>query len=217
MSARPLNPKPFTLYGRPGSGSAAVEALLALAGLPRIVVDVANSADDPNHAALLALNPLGQVPVLVLPNGVTMTESSAILMYLAEQAAPGLLAPPPGHANRPAYLRWMAYLSANLYMTELHIYYADRYSADPAGGPAVRQAAIARRAREWAVFAAAIGDGPFLFGKDPCAVDIYAAMIASWGDNAAELAETHPKLGVLSNSVAAIESITPIWQRHGLC
>lgn len=216
MSARPLNPKPFTLYGRPGSGSAAVEAMLTLAGLPRVIVDVANSAEDPNHAALLALNPLGQVPVLVLPNGETMTESSAILMFLAEQAAPGLLAPPPGHAHRPAYLRWMAYLSANLYMTELHVYYPDRYSTDPAGGPAVRQAAVARRTREWAVFAAAIGDGPFLFGQSPCAVDFYAAMIASWGENAAALAEAHPKLGALCASVASIESVAPIWQRHGL-
>lgn len=215
MSARPLDQKPYTLYGRPGSGSAAVEAMLALAGLPRVIVDVGKAADDPNRDALMSLNPLGQVPVLVLPNGEAMTESSAILIYLAELA--GRLAPPPGHADRPAYLRWMAYLSANLYMTELQVYYPDRYSADPAGGAAVSQAAIARRAREWAVFAAAIGDGPFLFGREMCAADLYAAMIASWGDNAAGLAEAHPELGRLCNAVAADAIVAPIWRRHGYC
>ncbi len=33
-----------------------------------------------------SLNPLGQVPTLVLPDGRVMTESAAIILHLADQA-----------------------------------------------------------------------------------------------------------------------------------
>lgn len=59
----------------------------------------------------LALNPAGKIPVIVdLETGVRLTESAAILLYLADKA--GRLIPPPGQA------RWRAiellYLQASL-------------------------------------------------------------------------------------------------------
>ncbi len=58
------------LYGTPGWGSAIVEAMLALVGEPYDFVDV-EGFDRPGeaHDRLAAVNPLRQVPTLVLDDG----------------------------------------------------------------------------------------------------------------------------------------------------
>ena len=92
MSARAIRGERYTLYGRPGSGSSCVEAMLALTGVNHAIVDIAKDDSDA-LARLRALNPLGQVPTLVLPSGEIMTESAATMIFLAELAPAKKLAP----------------------------------------------------------------------------------------------------------------------------
>src|SRR6266852_5816364 len=75
----------ITLYGRRGWGSAIVEAQLEWLGLDytyEAVDDLLKSAEA--RRSLSPVNPLAQVPTLVLPNGQILTESAAITLYLAD-------------------------------------------------------------------------------------------------------------------------------------
>jgi GST-like protein len=72
----------YTLYGKAGSGSAAIEAALVVARAPFHIVETASWAQNEAYADLLAVNPLGQVPTLVLEDGSAMSESAAILIHL---------------------------------------------------------------------------------------------------------------------------------------
>jgi glutathione S-transferase len=54
----------------------------------------------------LALNPMGKVP-LVVCDGVPISESGAIAIYLADRFPSAGLAPALDDPQRPAYLRWM--------------------------------------------------------------------------------------------------------------
>ena len=72
----------IVLYGKQGSGSAAIEAALELAGLPVRVVETATWDRNEAYDELLKLNPLGQIPTLVLPGGAAISESAAILIHL---------------------------------------------------------------------------------------------------------------------------------------
>ena len=156
----------YKLYGRPGSGSGVCEAVLALSGLPHEIIDLNRWGNAAPPAELLAVNPLGQIPALVMPDGGVMTESAAITLYLADIVPDASLAPPLNDPRRAAYLRWMVYLAANSYMTALRIYYPERFSTHSDGGDAVKAAAaVKRNAFEWAVFADALGDGPFVLGR----------------------------------------------------
>lgn len=83
----------LTLYGTKGSGAAAIEAALARAGLAYTAVDAASWMPGPGFDELLRVNPLGQIPTLVLADGTVMTESAAILIHLGLTAAPGCLLP----------------------------------------------------------------------------------------------------------------------------
>ena len=70
------------LYGSKGSGSAAIEAALGLARVPCRVVETATWERNAAYDDLLKVNPLGQVPTLVLPDGTAVSESAAILIHL---------------------------------------------------------------------------------------------------------------------------------------
>jgi glutathione S-transferase len=206
----------YTLYGRLGSGSSACEAMLALTGLPHEIVDFERWEKGAPPAELLAANPLGQVPALILPNGRVMTESAAITLFLADLAPQAHLAPAPTDMGRARYLRWMVYLAANSYMTALRFYYPERYTTSVEGIESVRQSAIKRDAAEWEVLAGAIEEGPFILGGTICAADIYAAMLLSWQLDIAETFRAFPGLRRLYAAVVANSVIASVWKKHDM-
>jgi len=105
----------YIVYGSPGSGSVPVEAALTLIGAPYEVIGETVLRDVARNPAVFKVNPLGQVPALIIPGGEVMTESAAILIWLADRYADAALAPPPADARRPAFLRWMVYVSSAIY------------------------------------------------------------------------------------------------------
>ncbi|MGV8577348.1 glutathione S-transferase, partial [Pseudomonas aeruginosa] len=58
----------YTLFGTQGCGSTIVAAALVLTAFPWGYEEVDYTQDGPERDRLLALNPLRQVPTLVLPN-----------------------------------------------------------------------------------------------------------------------------------------------------
>ena len=84
----------YTLFARPGWGSAIVELQLAWYALPYTVEDVENPFTSAAARARLApLNPITQIPTLLLPDGQVMTESAAITLHLADLAPARSLVP----------------------------------------------------------------------------------------------------------------------------
>jgi glutathione S-transferase len=207
---------PYKLYGRPGAGSAAVEALLALLGVAHDIVDVAKNDNGTAPDWYLRLNPRGEVPTLALPDGSIMTESAAMMIHLCDCHPEAALAPPVATPARAQFLRWMVYLAATPYATDLRLYYPERYSTDPAHAPAVKAKASADLARDFAVLDQQMGAGPFLLGKTLSAADIYAAMLLSWSDDMPGLFVARPKLQTLYKGVASHPAITPVWRRNGV-
>ena len=92
------------VYANPGSGSACVEATLAELELPfeRVLVDY--TEDGIVDPEFIKINPRRQIPVLVLDNGECLTETMAILMYLAEKTGRLL----PGDTRTNALTRFLA-------------------------------------------------------------------------------------------------------------
>src|SRR5580658_170823 len=104
----------YIVYGTAGSGSVVVEAALTLLDLPYRVVE-STILSEREDAELARVNPMRQVPALILPSGELMTESAAILIWLADNHPEARLAPTMAELTRPAFLRWMAYVSAAIY------------------------------------------------------------------------------------------------------
>ena len=206
----------FTLFGRAGSGSVVVECLLELAGAGYRMEDVPPGDGRSAPLAYRALNPLGQVPTLLLPDGAVMTESAAITIHLCD-LFPGLgLAPAAGTPARGQFLRWLFFCAASLYASNMRLYYGERYTDDADGGQAVKTEAESRLAREWAVVAEGLGAKPFMLGGAMSALDIYVAMLIDWNSDVAAFRALHPNLAAMRDRVAAVPKIADVWQRNGL-
>jgi glutathione S-transferase len=95
----------ITLYHHPFSRAANVVWPLEELGVPYELrfVDIMTGAQ--KAPDMVALNPMGKVPILT-DGDVVVTEAAAISLYLADRYALGKLAPAPDDAARAAYLRW---------------------------------------------------------------------------------------------------------------
>ena len=170
----------YRLYRRKGWGSALVEAQLAAYGLPFEAIelgDLFRSAEA--RAALVAHNPITQVPTLLLPDGQVMTESAAITLHLADVAGSTLFVPAVGDPTRPAFLRWLVFLVANIYPTFTYADDPGRFVAVEAARERFAVDVGAYAQRLWRVMAAEAG-APWFLGARFSALDLYVAVMTHW-------------------------------------
>jgi GST-like protein len=141
-------------------GVGTVEAALMLIGAPYEVIGETVLREVACNPAVFKVNPLGQVPALVLPSGEVMTESAAILIWLADRHPDAALAPPPTDKRRPAFLRWMAYVSSAIYGLAWVRGDPMRLISDERQAEVVLDRIAARRAACWRWMDAQITDRP---------------------------------------------------------
>ena len=200
----------YRLYNRVGSGGFVVEAALALAGANYELLELDSKPGTPLPESFRDINPWGQVPTLVLPDGSIMTETAAILIHLAACHPDKGLAPNPGTPAHAAFLRWIIFTNVNVYEAVLRRSYPFRYTTDPHAHEATRDAAIARMGEALGVLEAAIDSGPFLLGETMNLADVYIAMLFIWFRGAIDA----PRLTGLTDGVRQHPTVAPIWRRH---
>jgi len=172
----------YLVYGARGSGSTAVEAALTLIGAPYEVVERAPFDSAADAETLAPLNPMRQVPVLVLPSGELMTESAAILIHLAERHPAAGLAPDAASPLRPRFLRWMAFVSAQIYALYWVRDDPSRLAADKTHETVLLERTAARIGQSWATMDAGIAPaGRFLLGDEVSVLDLYLTVVSRWG------------------------------------
>ena len=96
---------PVTLYHHPFTRAANVVWMLEEVGVPYELRFVDLNQGEHKSPEILALNPMGKLPILV-DGDTVVTESAAIALYLGDRFAPGRLAPAMQAAARGPYLRW---------------------------------------------------------------------------------------------------------------
>ncbi len=137
------------LLGCKGCGSAIVEAAFALAGVPLEREEVDYSPGSPTRDRLLAVNPLGQVPALILPDGRVLTESLAIIHYLDDLEPGAALVPRPGDATRSAFYRWIVFIVAAIYPTYTYGDDPKKWVANEEGAKQLRESTDRHREALW--------------------------------------------------------------------
>ena len=93
------------LYHHPFSRAAGTLWMLEEAGVPYELRYVDLASGGQKAPELVALNPMGKLPILT-DGDVVVTEAAAIGLYLADRYGAGKLAPALDDARRGPYLRW---------------------------------------------------------------------------------------------------------------
>ena len=201
----------YIVYGAAGSGSVPVEAALTLLGLPYRVIDstILEARADPE---LARVNPMLQVPALTLPSGELMTESAAILIWLADAHPEARLAPTMAGAARPAFLRWMSFVSAAIYGLYWIRDDPSRVTDGSDAAKALLRARTAERIAEcWGIMDAQVDPGRYLLGDDLTVLDLYVTTVSRWGPRRTRFYEAAPKMSAVVRRVDADPRLAGFW------
>ncbi|MFM7443516.1 MAG: glutathione S-transferase family protein [Tabrizicola sp.] len=206
----------YVLYGRRQTGSMAVQAALDLCGADWTFRQTPRPTTAVELAALQSVNPRGQVPILIHPDGTVITEGPAILLHLADAFPAAGLAPPSGTSARAWHDRWLAFYQANVYEGMLRELFPDRYTTDAASAPALAAAATTYVRDHFHIFEAEIASRapqPFFCGTKPAVLDLYVWMLCFWMD-ADWLAAHCPTLTAHWHRMRAISALAQIETEH---
>jgi GST-like protein len=203
----------YRLLGQKGYGSVIAEAAFALAGIEIAIEDLDYESPGPDRDRLLALNPLGQVPTLVMPDGSVMTESAAIVLH-ADDLAPGArLVPPPGDPDRPRFQRWFVFLVSAVYPTFTYGDVPERWVPGEAA-PLLKESTNRHREALWRQVEAAFDPAPWMLGERFSALDIYVCVMSKWRPRRDWFAVECPKLHRVALSVDALPALRDVWARN---
>jgi GST-like protein len=184
---------PLTLFGSPGSGSAAVEMGLRAARVDFELVHAAAWEPRSSLKRLLRLNPLGQIPTLVLLDGTVLTESAAILISVALQYPEAELLPT-AESERALAIRGLVFIAANCYAAVSVADYPARWtvSTSSQAREQVRQAARKQLHRSWDIFADSFGTQLQQSARRPGALAFLAVVVSQWSGARGHLRVSRP-------------------------
>ena len=205
----------YTLYGKKGSGSASTEAALAITGAPFRIIETASWEPNAAFQDLLKLNPLGQIPTLVLPDGSVLSESAAILIHLGGvHPESGLL--PADSSVRAQTIRGLVFIAANCYAAISIIDFPERWCED-ADEPTQERICAGTRARlhrHWEMFADVFPARPYLGGEQMGALDLLAAVVSKWSGSRAHLRQARPAFHETLLRIEAHPKVAPVFAQH---
>ena len=201
------------LLGCKGCGSTIVEAAFAVGGIALDCEEVDYSAGSPTRSRLLEVNPLGQVPTLVLPDGTVMTESLAMIHYVNDLAPKAGLIPPKGDVARVPFLRWSTFVIGALYPTWTYGDEPAKWVEDTQGAKQLRESTDEHRKKLWLQVEEIVGE-PWFLGERFSALDLYVAAMTRWRPGAAWFAKNAPKIVAIAQKTSAIPKVADVVKRN---
>lgn len=205
----------YTVYGAAGSGSVPVEAALTLIGAPFEVVEAVTWEGEHERDKVAPVNPMRQIPALITADGETITESAAILIWLAEQHPEAALAPEPCDPRRAQFLRWMTFVPASIYSM---FWVRDEPSRlggdDPDDQERIKVRTAERIAQCWGIMESQIEPGRFLLGDDLTVLDLYVATASRWTPRRERFAQVAPRMSAVMARVDALPELQAFWAKR---
>jgi glutathione S-transferase len=162
------------LYFAPRTRSTRPRWMLEELGVPYELIAIDLDAKENRQPGYLRLHPLGQVPALV-DGDVTVFESIAICMYLADRFPDRSLAPPGSSPLRGKYYQWLLFCASTI---EPAIGRWSQHGGDVA--EAEREKARARFAAAAEVLTRALTMGEHMLGDSFSTVDVIVGSNLNW-------------------------------------
>ncbi len=164
--------EPVTLYTNPFSRGRIVHLFLEEAKIPHRIVLLDFQTGEHKRPAFLAMNPMGKLPV-IQHGPVTLSETAAILTYLADAFPASGHLPPIGDPARASVLKWMFFGAGCV----------EPATADKAfNRPPVGKGSVGWGTYEdvVATLVAGLTPGPFFLGDRLTLADIYVGSQIAW-------------------------------------
>ncbi|HYQ17741.1 MAG TPA: glutathione S-transferase N-terminal domain-containing protein [Polyangiaceae bacterium] len=168
------------LYFSPGAVSMATHIALEEVQLPYALEPISIKAGEQLTERYRRVNPLGRLPALEIEPGVVLTETPALLGYLADRA-PELDLLPSTPLLRARASELMSLLSSSVHVAFISFFRPDRYTADDGAKAALK---IDGKQRFFDLLRHVDGRLPaqgYALGERYTLVDAYATVFFLWG------------------------------------
>jgi glutathione S-transferase len=207
------------LYFAPGACSFVPHVLLEMSGAEFEPCMVKLHKGEQNSADYQAINPRGQVPVLV-NGGRPITQILAIVLHL-DQLFPQMGFLPTEPMARAQALSTLAWMNNTVHPTFTHIFMPQKFSDLPEVQTALKpyntqlfQGMLGEL--QALVHAAAAKGQPWLSGQHLGPLDAYSLTLTRWGTLAGIAPEAHPALWDFVQKVAAQPAVARVIERERL-
>lgn len=204
------------LYFSPGACSFVPHSLLQLTGASFEPIMVKLHKGEQNGDEYKAINPRGQVPVLI-DNGQVITQILAIILYL-DQKFPACQFLPTEPVARAKAIETLAWMNNTIHPTFTHIFMPHKFSdqADVQANLKVFNTQIYKGLLSELEALVQSSISPWLFGDNIGPVDAYALTLTRWGSIAGIDPSTYPALWAHVQKVSANEAISVVIERERL-
>ena len=156
-----------TFYHNPKSRSQMAHWMLEEAGAPYRIEPIEFGTKTGGNRApeFLKINPMGKLPTII-HRGVTVTETAAICLYLADAFPRAGLAPALDDPQRGTYYRWMVFPASVFEPAMLDVLMKRPEVSKKTAGHGSYEDALSG-------FRAALANGPYILGEKFSAADVY--------------------------------------------
>ena len=203
------------LYFAPGACSFVPHAMLELSGAAFEPLSVKLHKGEQRSAEYLALNPHGQVPVLV-DGGEVITQIVAILLHLDAKLPQASILPASGMARTRA-LSTLMWMNNTVHPTFTHVFMPQKFTGDAASQQAIKRFAVeSYRGLLGEIETLATRASPWLTGEQPGALDAYALTLLRWGGIAGIDPTGFAATWALVQRFAALPTVARVVERERL-
>ncbi|MBL4772276.1 MAG: glutathione transferase GstA [Alcanivoracaceae bacterium] len=197
------------LYYTPGACSLAPHIILQETNTDYdlVKVDLATKITE-NGDDFTKINPHGSVPLLVLDNGDTLTETVAIIQYLADLSPDSNLAPENGTFERAKLYEKLNYLTS-----ELHKGFSPLFSDN---SDEIKQKAKDNLNQKFNYLDKILAEKPYLLGDKYSVADVYLFVISNWTKLTGIDLSQWVNVSTFSEKIAQRKAVQKSMQAEGL-
>lgn len=167
----------YTLYYTPGACSLSVHIVLEWVEATYQAVQV-----NPADLDYREINPAGAVPALDIGTGVSLTQCSAILKYLAREYPKAALDLHENHEQESDLARWAAFLTGDLHPAFFPVFMPQRYTTDVSEDAlkSVKAAGLLLVEKKLAIIEQHLEGRQYFMGNKRTYVDAYSVPMVRW-------------------------------------
>ena len=212
----------YKLYYYPGNANLAPHILLEEIGTPYELMLVDREQNEHKSRAYMKLNPNGRIPTLVDGN-LTLFESAAICMYLADKHPVANLVPLVGDRARAYLYQWLIYLTNTIQPEILAFHYPSQYIADASNADSTEEIikfikikAEKQLERMFNIVNNSLIEGPYMLGQNFSVCDAYLLMLSRWCRTLKHSPRNFPNLRRCLEYIAARPAVHKAFKTEGI-
>jgi glutathione S-transferase len=202
------------LYFSPGAVSMATHIALEEANITYSLEPISIKDGQQLSEQYRRVHPLGRLPAVEIEPGVVLTETPALLAYVAA-LAPGLQLLPEGGLLRARADEWMSLLASTVHVTFLSFFRPDRYTSDDAARAALKVDGKQRFFELLRYVESRLPDAGFVLGDRYSLVDSYLSVFFLWARRFELPIQELPRYGRLVASVLARPAVRRALEQEG--